>query len=238
MSMPLRPQVRPRYPFVPAHLLASRFCRASLITLLLFAAVAAAVAQQPAALSVAVGDSSVVIQNVASGSVVLFSCEHDSYRGRTLVSRAATVLTDDDRDGTIEFTPKGPIPLRSVWVAVDLATGTQAAGAQTLFPLLVTGIQASRFKRDAEGAIAQMEQDSVGLLVLLVRPGKGAWLTTVRDGAARDEDHVANGHLTLSFAAARTVHGNDNAPKNLKTGDVVVTINPNRLDVSVTTVTK
>jgi hypothetical protein len=148
------------------------------------------------------------------------------------------VLVDDDRDGVIRFTPTTDIPLRSVWVAVDETTGQTASGAPPGFPLLLSPIGPDGFRKDAGGEIASLAVDLPRLVLLLVTPGKGAWLLIGFDGEATDRDGQSNGRIQLSFEDAKTIDGKDNAPKHIKKDDVVVAIDPGHLDVFVTQVGK
>ncbi|HEX3070602.1 MAG TPA: hypothetical protein VHX14_18685 [Thermoanaerobaculia bacterium] len=148
------------------------------------------------------------------------------------------MLHDDDRDGVIRFTPSADIPLRSVWVAIDEVSGQTATGAPPGFPLLVSPIGPDSFRKDVEGEIASLAVDLPRLVLLLVTPGKGAWLLRGFDGEASDRDGKSNGRVQLSFEDAKTIDGKDNAPKHIKKDDVVVAIDPGHLDVFVTQVGK
>jgi hypothetical protein len=201
------------------------------IALLSFASAAAAAP----ALGIAVTKKTVTISNVPSGgTIVLFSCMRSSLYRSVAVKPEARVLHDDDRDGVIRFTPTADIPLRSVWVAVDEASGQTATGAPPGFPLLVSSIGADSFRKDVEGEIASLAVDLPRLVLLLVTPGKGAWLLRGFDGEASDRDGQSNGRVQLSFEDATTIDGKDKAPKHIKKDDVVVAIDPGHLDVFVT----
>lgn len=176
-------------------------------------------------------EESVTIANVTrGGSAVLFMCERGSRDGRTHVRKQALILRDDDGDGTLHFTPESKVALRSVWVAVDFASGATAAAAHPGFPLVLSEIPVTRFKKDADG-IAELEQELRRMVLLLVRPGNGAWTLLARDGQLGDSDRAENARLTLRFADARAIEGKVAAPKHLKKNDVLVAIDQSRLDV-------
>lgn len=203
----------------------------ALVTILAMSARGAS-AQESAALSLTVLEESVAIANVTrGGSVVLFMCERGSRNGRTHVRKQALMLRDDDGDGTLHFTPESKVALRSVWIAVDFESGATAAAAQSRFPLILNEIPTTRFKKDAEGVIAELEQELRRMFLLLVRPGTGAWTLLARDGKAGDSDRAENARLTLRFADARAIEGEAAAPKHLKKNDVLVAIDQSRLDV-------
>lgn len=195
-------------------------------------------ASAPAQITLSVNDS-VSVSNVAPGGrVFLFGVVRGSRRGRTHVTREAMTLRDDNADGRVEFTPEIAVPLRSVWVAVDHSTGNAAAGAHSGFPLILGEIPATTFRRDAEGLVAQLEREIRRLIVLVVRPGVGAWTIFARDGDERDTDRTPNGRVAISVRDARRVDGTEPAPGRLRSGDIVVTIDPSHLDVQMTRIAK
>lgn len=222
--------------------LANHFLRASRKTFraavaapLLFMAATAAAAQPNASVTIAVHEQVVTVSNVTpGGAVVLFTCARTSREGRTHVQRQTVTLHDEDGDGVVQFTPDRGVPLRSVWTATDLASGATAAGAHPRFPLVVRELAAASFRKDAQGAIARLERDTRRLLLLVVRPGTGAWMLFARDGAEGDADRAKNARVSIDFASARTVHGHTAAPKHLQPADVVMAVDPNHLDVWVT----
>ena len=191
------------------------------------------------ALGIAVTRKTVTVSNVPSGgSIVLFSCSRSSLYRSIAVKPEARVLQDEDRDGVIRFALSIDIPLRSVWVAVDETSGQTATAAPLGFPLLLSAIGETSFRKDVEGEIASLAVDLPRLVLLLVTPGKGAWLLTGFDGEASDRDGHSNGRVQLSFEDAKTIDGKDKAPKHIKKDDVVVAIDPGHLDVFVTQVGK
>lgn len=201
-----------------------------------------AFAAEPPAFAVTVNDGTVTVSNVTpGGAVVLFSCERGSLRSRTHVQPHAFTLHDEDGDGIISLRPERGVPPQSVWFAADLLTGAAATAAHPAFRMSVFAIADGAFKKDAEGAIAMLDQQWRGVLLLLVRPGSqraGAWMLFTHDGGKADTDGVPNGRVALSFASARAVEGKDKAPKHLQAGDVVAAIDPSFLDVYIARVAK
>jgi len=98
------------------------------------------------------------------------------------------------------------------------------------FPLVVQPLGESSLRKDVEQEIAELAVDTPRLLVLVVRPGAGAWIEAVFDGEKGDHDG-ANGRVKLSFDELQTIDGKDKAPKHLKRDDAVVAIDPGHLDV-------
>jgi hypothetical protein len=212
----------------------------SLISLFILLVVApAAFAAAPPQLQVAVSKQAVTVSNVTrGGSIVLFSCSRGGMARTIAVKPGANVLRDDDKDGVIQFAPIGGlVMLRSVWIAVDQESGAVAAGARPEFPLIVRPLAEDNLRKDVEQQIASLAIDIPRLLVLLVRPGTGAWIEAVFDGEKGDHG-ASNGRVDLSFEDLQTIDGKDKAPKHLKKDDAVIAIDPGQLDVFVAQVGK
>jgi hypothetical protein len=200
---------------------------------------AASAASAAPALQIAVSAQSVTISNVpANHAIVLFSCSRRSAFRSIAVRPEARVLRDDDHDGVVRFTPADGIALRSVWVAVDESTGETISGARSGFPLLVSAIGPDNFRKDVQGEIASLAVDLPRLVLLIVTPGKGAWLVKGFDGEASDRDGQSNGRVQLSFEDATPIDGKDKPPQHIKKDDVLAAIDPGHLDVFITQVGK
>ena len=214
----------------------SRALFATAVLLVLAPAVMAQDAPPPLAVSVA--DTGVRVDNVTrGGEVVLFSAAKRGGRIATKEETVPRLLSDDDGDGIV--TLGGAVPICSVWIAVDWQTGAIATGAPGDFPIYVRPIAPELYRKDAEDQIAALEQRVTRMLLLLVRPGKGAWVLRGREGADGDHDAEANGRLQLAFEDATPIaEGKEHAPKHLKAGDVVAAVDLGHLDIFLGQVTK
>lgn len=233
--------VRGEEPTIVPHVLRIPFVSSTgfHVALAVFLTVVATSAGAQTQLTLEVRDDFVQVANTTpGGTVILATCARVSRNGRTHMARTATALRDDDGNGIVQYAPGSLIPLRSVWVAVDLVSGATAAAAPPDFPLSVTEIPSVSFKRNAESAADLLDSDGRRLFMLLVRPGSGAWTLFARDGAGGDEDRSENARLSMQFMDARSVEGRTAAPKQLKEGDVVVVIDPGHLDVSIARIQK
>lgn len=171
------------------------------------------------------------------GEVVLFWCAKTPGAGATHLESDGRILADDDNDGAVTLDEQ--IPLRSVWIAVDHKSGAVVAGARPEFPLNVAPLAPTLFRKDAEQEIAALEQELPRVILFLVRPGLGVWAQFAREGGAGDRDGKPDGRLSTAFEDARPiVKGKEKAPRHLKHGDVVVAVDPGRLDVYLSQVTK
>ncbi len=167
------------------------------------------------------------------GQAVLFSVAREIAEDdvATLVRRSQ-VLSDDDGDGVVKLDLGRDVPFRSVWVAVDLATGQVAAAAPQGYPLRLVKWRGVGIVRG--NARADQVEDARRLAeVLLVRPGAGAWQLTVGDGGPTDDDGAADGKLAAALDRMTPVAGTDPPPARFDPKDVVVLIDPNRLELTI-----
>jgi hypothetical protein len=120
----------------------------------------------------------------------------------------------------------------SIWVAIDLATGKAALATPEGFPL-------NRIELPGRGAVPGggkpdwVEADRPFVELLVVRPGVGAWGGTLGDGGKGDDDGAYDGRLVASLARLRGLPGSPAAPERFSPKDVVVIIDPDRMDVAV-----
>ena len=201
----------------------------------------AALAQPPAgpqALAVTLQPSSVTVDGVtAKGQVVWFSVAREVADDDVAnIVRRAEVQTDDDGDGKVVWNLDGEVPLRSIWVAVDLTTGQAAAVTPEGYPLRRVGWRGRGLGRDNPRA-DRVEDLRVHAEVLLVRPGKGAWRLTARDGRAEDDDGAVDGKIAAALDRMLPVMSDTGAvtagpPERFDPRDVVVLIDPNKMELT------
>lgn len=189
-------------------------------------------AENTSGITLVVGIDAVSVANVPiGGSVVLFTVQRTSRSGGIHLHDSAEVLTDDDRDGVVRFVPEKGVPLRSIWVAAELGSGAHAVASHPEFPLYARPLTETNLRKDAQGAIATLEMEIPRLMLLLVSPGKGAWVLKSTEGGRGDGDAVPDGQLSMVFEQATSVDGKEKAPKHLKAGDFIAVVNPGQLDV-------
>ena len=196
----------------------------------------AALAQPSAAPSpvLAFQKSAVTVAGVSPrGQVVLFGEAREIAEDdvATLVRRSQ-VLTDDDGDGTVTLDLGRDVPFRSVWVAVDLATGQVAAAAPEGYPLRRVNWRGVGIAR-GNSSSDRVEDARTFAEVLLVRPGAGAWQLTVGDGGEGDDDGAADGKIAVALDHMTPVAGTAPPPARFDPRDVVVLIDPNRMELTI-----
>lgn len=176
------------------------------------------------------GDSVEVSDVIRGGSIALVGTGRGVGR-RGMISQILEthLLVDQDADGVVSFKPKNGVPFRSVWVATEIDTGRFATGSPEGFAYRHLPLESS-LKKDLEGELGLLERDVPRMVVLLVRPKSGAWVIAAREGSSFDRDG-SNGRLQIAFEDTVAIAGKAKGPKHLKIGDLVVAIDPYRLEL-------
>jgi len=170
----------------------------------------------------------------ARGRVVWFSVAREIAESAATIVRREAILEDEDGDGAVRFELDRAVPQRSIWVAVDLATGAWAAAGPEGYPLQRVdppGLAARR----GEGDAADWVEDTRGYVELMVvRPEVGAWGLAAGDGGSSDGDGAADGRLTVLLDRLRgTGLEATAAPERFDPQDLIFVIDPNEMDFAV-----
>lgn len=167
----------------------------------------------------------------AKGQVVWYSVAREvADDDVATIVRKSELTTDEDGDGRSQFDLDRDVPLRSIWIAVDLATGRYAVAAPEGYPLRRAAWRGPGLGRGNPRA-DRVEDVRTYADVLLVRPEKGAWRLTVGDGGERDDDGLPNGKVAAALDKLRPVTGAAEPPQRFEARDVVFLIDPNRMEL-------
>lgn len=163
------------------------------------------------------------------GSVVLFGFAHRERDFITTLLRYEEILEDLDGDGLVGINLGEALPPASFWVVVDRISGSSAIAAPPGFKLREISLPA----RWIPSTLDRVELALSLAEVLLVRPAVGAWRLRVGDGGESDEDGVADGTLRAALAGMWSLGDSPLPPERLQTGDVVVVIDTQNLQIAV-----
>lgn len=186
-------------------------------------------APSPGALTPLLFDAGAVTAEgvTAGGTVVWFavSVERDGYFDT--VRRPAAAVVDEDGDRSCRFEPEGGVPDRSVWAAVDFATGGFAIATPGRAPWFEEAPPPNELVEFGSAEPLVELRDARGYAeILLVRPGVGAWTVSAADGGPADADGANDGLLEVPLDRLEPLVGAAPPPSALASGDVVVTIDP------------
>jgi hypothetical protein len=187
----------------------------------------------PARPELAFEDSAAVVSGIhAKGQVAWFSVAREIADDWATIVRREDVAEDTDGDGVVRFDLDRPVPLKSIWVAVDLTTGEYALGTPEGFPLQQLDLPGRGLGRAASGP-EWVESPGQFAEVLIVRPGAGAWGMTAGDGGEGDEGARGDRRVTVSLPRFHGVRATAAAPERYSPRDLVFSIDPDLMKVYV-----
>ena len=167
------------------------------------------------------------------GRAIWWSVAHEHPDAfETIVHRLEEQI-DDDRDGSVVLDPKGPVALTSLWVVVDVATGTYATYAPEDFGVSEIPLPAEAAVQSSGRSPADEFREVARPLVevLLIRAGQGAWILRAGDGGETDLDTV-EGELSFAIDAMAAVGESPAVPGRYEMGDRLLSIDVEQLELS------
>jgi len=194
----------------------------------------------PSTLKIAISDEHLLIQGLRPGaSVALLGAAHERAYYMTRVVSRREILTDDDRDGAIEYKPSSGIAFQSIWIIMDIATGeTRVVTPAGYNPIEMTQQGAGRGNAvNITGNIFDIGRDHADIIV--VRPNEGAWALPVREGGVKDAPVPAIGRSAVPLVKLSPLRPDfGSAPPALKNGDAVAIVDAVRMQYWVTSIAR
>jgi hypothetical protein len=172
-------------------------------------------------------DAVVATGTSPKGQTVWFSVAREISRQSTKIVPHYEIGSDDDGDGMVRLELGKEVPLRSIWFAVDLATGETSVATPPDFPLLEVDLPGKAIP----AALNRLELQHRFAYLLLVRPGVGAWLLRAGDGGESDEDGEPDGTLRAALSSLTPIEeGGPPPPERFSPKDVLLIIDPERME--------
>jgi hypothetical protein len=185
------------------------------------------VAAQPV---IHIAETQVVATGMTPGGRVAwfaFARERTDWTSRALHWEDASGLADGSGQTVLDL--RRPVPVKSIFIAVDMSTGAFAASsplaypwaAQVPFPAAGLTLAADKV------SVVSLRDGHQELEVLVVRPQVGAWRATVRHDDTQDDPTPG---VLVTFSALAPWGASPASPAPLRPGDVVVAIDPNTIE--------
>ena len=174
---------------------------------------------------------SVGVTGVTPGAdVYLYSVSREAMGYYNDIVTREEVLHDTAKAGRVEYLLKGTLASRSIWFAVDLASGMAVAGAPPGYPARQVTLDEHQLKKGVGGDVEKLSFDGVLVDILVVRQGAGMWGGPVGLHAKNDENPKGDAtayRTPLISAGNLEARGGTKtpAPAKLKNGDVVFMMN-------------
>lgn len=180
----------------------------------------------------------VILTGIRKGaSVAILSISLEARGDRSASLRREHVLEDSDQDGAVRWSDGPAVVPRSLWCAVDLETGEFVVGTPAGFPVrpmpLADLVLIEREAPDGSKEKAHLDVNHTQAEVLVVRPGRGAWVASLRDGGLTDGDRSVNKYARASFsmlAALKNVRAQEEL-RQIRQGDTVIVIDPLQMQI-------
>lgn len=163
---------------------------------------------------------------VAGGSVAFLGVAREPLGDSQRVHRVGEVVRAGVGETKVAVPwPDSPVLSRSVWAAVDEATGAFVLSSPSLELIPNPSVEPLR------AGETRLSLPDRWLEVLLVRPGAGHWRGTLGDGSSEDRDGRADGAIELDATSLSPLAGSP-ALTAWAAGDVLIAINLETLRVS------
>lgn len=202
-----------------------------LLLILILGASTTCLAAQPEP-AIAFGATSVRVSGLTPhGSVVLVGVTHEPDNAMRRVTRYGEILTAD-ADGTATLELKRGVPPSSVWAAVLIPTGRVAAAGGPNVGLREFAVRPQSFRRNASRDVDALGLGITNASVLYVL-GSKVWMWNGIDGAAGDDDAIANETLVLKAGKGKSLSSDPESPPAFRPGGTLVVIDPTRLEIAV-----
>jgi hypothetical protein len=207
--------------------------RFAVVALLMTAVTMVAVAAEPT-IEVSFAADRVIAEGLVPGAdAVWLGVAHTRHGWDHRIQRIDRLVTDDDGDGRVELVWHEPLPIQSVWVVVDQASGRHAVATPPGMPLRPLELDTTRAIIDSGQLLGLTIPKRRYLEVMAVDPGLGTWGLTTGDGTVGDADGTANGEIRIEPVAMTALHTSPQAPEALAGSSLIIVIDACNLEVGV-----
>lgn len=190
-----------------------------------------AAAQKPSAPQFLFGADTVSVTGITPGAdVYLYGVAREPMGFYNQIVTREETLHDPSRSGRVDYKLTTKVAARSIWFAVDLASGSATAGSPPGYAPQLVQLDGRHLKKDLGGEISQLSFEGAMVDILVVRPGEGVWGGPVSLHGKNDENpsHGFTDVRTPTISTGRLeLRPGTKAqpPLKLKNGDVVFMMN-------------
>ena len=205
--------------------------RALLVGIALFGVAVAGEAAPP---TLTFTEDAVVVRGVREGGrVAAFAVVRDVTNFQLTFGRLDALLTDDDKDGVVEWKLERPVPAQSMWAAVDVESGELVLATPGDYPLRRLAVPANALGDSRRNGVDALVAEWRALVeILLVRPGEGAWaLTAGADATGDEDDERADGRISTALEDLEPLGASPPPPKKIAPRDVLVVMDPDTMEL-------
>jgi hypothetical protein len=205
--------------------LRTRFIPRTLAAWLLLVTPTAGMAMTPLRLDFD-GDAVVVSDLEPGAEIVYFSVSRSVVTFVPRTEARTDLHVDDDKDGEIRIPLERIVPPKFLAAAVELASGRFGLLTPEGSSVREIAFPADSFGQEPGRRYDQLEDHSDLGVMLLVRPGVGAWSITTGDGAPSDESPPSDGLVRTSASAMQPVGESGPPPDEYQKDDILIRVAP------------
>jgi hypothetical protein len=180
-------------------------------------------------LAIKIGDTQVVATGMTpAGRVAWFAFARERTGWVTQVLHWEDLTASADTSGQAILDLGRPVPVKAIFIAVDVSTGAYVASSPeaypwaTQVPFPTAGIELAADR----ASVVSLRDDHDELEVLVVRPLVGAWRATAHHN---DPQATEAPGVLVNFADLTPWGDAPPTPGPLRTGDLVVAIDPEQM---------
>jgi len=207
----------------------ARQLKAIALSALLVIAATTIQAAQPA-MTIAFSGQTLIVSGASPGSEVLVFGAYQHMVGYfAAYDIFQEFVVDDGHDGIVKFDFRGPIPRRSVWVAIDTRNGDYAVAAPAGYPVKLSDLPTTAIAKSKTGDDA-LSLSFAAAEILILRPGGSAWRGKIDRSGTSDERDADPMKLLVSASRLMALRGREPGPRAIRPGDLIIAINPLTLE--------
>jgi hypothetical protein len=163
-------------------------------------------------------DSAVVSGMTAGEGAYQLVVTREARGYRRVISAKADHVEDATKSGVVTMREGRRVPMNSVWIAVDPATGASATATPREE---VPAVEKARLN---PGQLRKVTRTGQLVAYLWVRPKVGAWTLKAEDSGRYDDDPAPNGKLAIDVERMTPVGDSPSPPSQLAPGDVLFAV--------------
>lgn len=183
-------------------------------------------------LAVSFEETAVTVSEATPGGDVAFFSVAREPQGffQRVVRRGGVVLADALGEARFELSEGEPVPLKSVWGIVDMASGHFAVAAPEGFRLRQIPFPGDALEAGAPGVVNRLRNRAEAVDVLVARPAVGIWTLRAWDLSPEDRDGRDDDQVLVSVGDLRPLEATGpDPPERFARDDVVIVILPETL---------
>ena len=129
-----------------------------------------------------------------------------------------------DDAGSLSVAFGSVAPAGGFTAVVDVTTGRLAIDTGDGNTFTRVELPPSRLKRNAQREVDHVVTPQPAAMIIVVRPGEGAWVQRADDGARGDADGIVDGRIIIDPSVMKAIAESGPPPKKIKARDTILMV--------------